>query len=452
MPWQPLPRIAFAVATFPFAAHEPADLPLELGDELYIIEQGGRNGDWFRGYLVAPPSLLAGLTSVKGQTLEARVFSGIFPRSCVEVREVLGEDEEDDDEGLVNGETRSDGYRGSGTPNADGSPRATPLDVQLRKRVSSRQSGKGSRPGSKIKKRQQQQLTNGNTAAALSVDAPRDPNQPKPPAPVPMLKIGDETPTSTSEPLVDEIASCLREWHSTNLHELLLSRQYPLLDKMSALVQNLDLSRRQFLHNVLTTHELSSLREKTVWDLVRGNQVFNGEVIVRDPAARGRVLTGDDSAVEITKLQSMMSLLDERPQPPANENLTLHHLLVDVKAFVGANTESTTLVFFLASKTPGQAAVALSESYIVEVPPSGALTSLKKAGQIRTLFTDLASADIGDLPSTDTELYLVVKIRSTAQVVAGKPGQGAVFLLEMDQTRNLTSLSPQLGASLDEEA
>ena len=83
MTWIALPRIAFAVATYPFAASSPADLPLELGDELYIIEQGGRNGDWFRGYLVAPPSLLAGLTSTKGQTLEARVFSGIFPKSCV---------------------------------------------------------------------------------------------------------------------------------------------------------------------------------------------------------------------------------------------------------------------------------------------------------------------------------------------------------------------------------
>src|ERR1700712_2310819 len=91
MPWQPLPRIAFAVATYPFAAHDTADLPLELGDELYIIEQGGRNGEWYRGYLVAPPSLLAGLTSVKGQTLEARVFSGIFPRCCVEIREELGD-------------------------------------------------------------------------------------------------------------------------------------------------------------------------------------------------------------------------------------------------------------------------------------------------------------------------------------------------------------------------
>ncbi|KAF4617980.1 hypothetical protein G7Y89_g15009 [Cudoniella acicularis] len=40
---------------------------------------------------------------------------------------------------------------------------------------------------------------------------------------------------------------------------------------------------------------------------------------------------------------------------------------------------------------------------------------------MRTLFTDLASADIGDLPAADTELYLVVKVRSTQQVVAGKP-------------------------------
>src|SRR6266487_2723350 len=109
MPWTPLPRIAFAIATHPFQASSVADLPLELGDELYIIEEGGKDAQWFRGYLVAPPSLLAGLTSTKGQTLEARVFSGIFPRSCVEVREVLGEDVESEEQGaaadtLTNGE------------------------------------------------------------------------------------------------------------------------------------------------------------------------------------------------------------------------------------------------------------------------------------------------------------------------------------------------------------
>ncbi|TVY89631.1 Dedicator of cytokinesis protein [Lachnellula willkommii] len=419
MPWSPLPRIAFAVATYPFAASSPADLPLELGDELYIIEQGGRNGDWFRGYLVAPPSLLAGLTSTKGQTLEARVFSGIFPRSCVEVREVLGEDEmeeEDDEEGppLTNGNIVRNRIGSETTAvDSDNSPMGSARSSKSSKKTRFSSEKRTERKGSVRKK----QPVDG----ILAVAQVRDPDAPKPPAPVPMLKIGDETPTSASEPLVDEIASCLREWHSTNLHELLLSRQYPQLERMSSLVQTLDLSRRQFLHNVLTTHEMQSLRERTVWDLVRGNKLFNGEVIVRDPAERGRVLTGEDSAVEITKLQSMMSLLDERPQPPVNERLTLHHLLIDVKAFVGASSEPTTLVFFLASKTPGETATALSESYIVEVPPTGAMTSLAKAGDMRTLFTDLASADIGDLPSTDNELFLVVKIRSTQHVQPGKP-------------------------------
>ncbi|RDW75786.1 hypothetical protein BP5796_06607 [Coleophoma crateriformis] len=408
MPWHPLPRIAFAVATYPFQATSPADLPLELGDELYIIEQGGRDAQWFRGYLVAPPSLLAGLTSVKGQTLEARVFSGIFPRSCVQVREVLGESDEDDDSETerINGITRTS----PDSPLSAGS-HFSPKPLQIKKDY---------RADSKIGKRPKSSKTKSSQNGNLSVVSQRDPNGTKPPAPVPMLKIGDETPTSASEPLVDEIASCLREWHSTNLHEHLLSRQYSLLDKMAGLVQKLDLARRQFLHNVLTTHELQKLREKTVWHLVKGNKMFNGEVIVRDPAERGRVLTGDDSAVEITKLQSMMSLLDGRPTNPV-ERLSLHHLLIDVKAFVGASTEPTTLVFFLAIRNPGSEAVALSENYIIEVPPSGPLINLAKAGQMRTLFTDLSPADVGDVQGANCEIFLVVKVRTTQQITAGKP-------------------------------
>ncbi|ESZ89973.1 hypothetical protein SBOR_9646 [Sclerotinia borealis F-4128] len=418
MPWQPLPRIAFAVATFPFVASSPADLPLELGDELYIIEQGGKDSQWFRGYLVAPPSLLAGLTSIKGQTLEARVFSGIFPTSCVEVREVLGDDEVESPVSAEDG----DGMDGNGSTNgilADKSSSSINGAQNYQPKRSADLNGTNGRPAKK--KRKSQVLMNGSVNG-FSLIAKRKPGAPKPAAPVPMLKIGDETPTSASEPLVDEIASCLREWHSTNLHELLLSRQYHQLDKMSTLVKTLDLSRRQILHNVCTKHELQSLREKTVWDLVRGNKLLNGEVIVRDPAAHGRVLTGDDSAVDVTKLQSMMSLLDEKPQPPVqNENLVLHHLLLDVKAFVGASTGSTTLAFFLATKKPGSAGVALSETYIVEVPPSASLTSMGKSGQMRTLFTDLAANDIGDLPSTESELYLIVKVQSSSQVTAGKP-------------------------------
>nr|CAE75725.1 related to dock180 protein [Neurospora crassa] len=279
MPWQPLPRIAFAVATYPFTASSAADLPLEIGDELYIIEETP-DGNWLRGYL----------------TLEARVFSGIFPRSCVEVRE-----------------------------------------------------------------------------------------------------IGDETPTSAAEPLIDEIASCLREWHSTNLHGLLLSRQYEKLDTLSKLITSLNLSRQQFLHNVLTTWEYDNLREKTVWDLVRVNKLCGGEVIVRDPNARGR------------------------PPTTTPELTALHHLMVDIKMFAGASNESTTLVLYLATKAPGGRVTPLSESYIVDVPAGGQLTNLARTSQMRTLFSDLSSADVGDVQSSKSELLLVVKIRAPQSVVAAKP-------------------------------
>ncbi|KAI1084665.1 hypothetical protein F5B20DRAFT_575987 [Whalleya microplaca] len=402
MPWQPLPRIAFAVATYPFETKVENELPLEIGDDLYIIEETV-DGQWLRGYLLAPPSLLAGLTSVKGQTLEARVFSGIFPRSCVEIREVLGDEEGSSD------------YNGSRQGDEDDVPHLG---------SDSGKSGVGStREQRKSKSAQPPNgtiLGRGQRAIAASELRTRDPNAPKPAAPVPMLRLGDETPTSGAEPLIDEIASCLREWHSTNFHELLLTRQYSKLDKVSQLIQTLDTSRRQFLHNLLTTREYSTLREKTVWDLVRGNKLCGGEVIVRDPHERGRVLTGDDPVVHITKLQSVMSLLDEPPQPQV-ELSALHHLMVDVKSFAGSSNEPTTLVMYLVNKSVGGALTTLSESYMIDVPSGGTMGFLARNTQMRTLFTDLTSADIGDGPSADSELYLIVKVRTPQQINAGKP-------------------------------
>ncbi|KAL6913898.1 hypothetical protein FSST1_011658 [Fusarium sambucinum] len=406
MPWQPLPRIAFAVATFPFPASRPADLPLEIGDELYIIEETP-DGNWLRGYLVAPPSLLAGLTSVKGQTLEARVFSGIFPRSCVEVREMLGEP----DEGEEDDDTASDG------PAVDGDmPRASDSAKSGVTNNSARKSRKeGNRSTTSSSRTPFRELPNG-TLGSLSVPVLRDPDAPRPAAPVPMLKIGDETPTSLSEPLIDEIASCLREWHSTNLHELLLSRQYGRLDQLSQLITNLNLHRQQFLYNVLTAHEYDRLREKTVWDLVRVNKLCGGEVIVRDPEARGRVLTADDCIVKVTKLQSVMSLLDEPPQSTA-ELTALHHLMVDIKGFAGASIEETSLVFYLVSKPAyGQPSV-LSEGFTVRIPAGGTLVNLAKHVQTKTLFTDLSSQDVGDVPSAEAELFLVVKVLASHQII-----------------------------------
>ncbi|RYP83862.1 hypothetical protein DL769_001284 [Monosporascus sp. CRB-8-3] len=394
MPWQPLPRIAFAVATYPFTTEGDNELPLEIGDELYIIEETPDH-QWLRGYLLAPPSLLAGLTSVKGQTLEARVFSGIFPRSCVEIREVLGDDADEnlDDNGSFVG--------------AEGSPRL------------GSDSGKSGVIAHEDDQQGRPKKSNGSSQGAIT-PFKREPGAPKPPAPVPMLKIGDETPTSMSEPLVDEIASCLREWHSTNFHDLLLSRQYSTLEKVAQLIESIDLARRQFLHNLLTTHEYEVLREKTVWNLVKGNKLCGGEVIVRDPKERGRVLTGDDSVVDITRLQSVMSLLEEPPQPHV-EPTALHHLLVDVRSFAGSSNEPSTLVLYLVSRSIGGTLTSLSESYIIDVPSGGTMGHVARNAQMRTLFTDLSSVDIGDVPSADSELFLVVKVLAPQQITLGKP-------------------------------
>ncbi|KAI1984603.1 Deoxycytidine kinase 1 [Ophidiomyces ophidiicola] len=417
MPWKPLPRIAFAVAVYPFQPSSPADLPLELGDELYIIEQGGKDGAWYRGYLVAPPSLLAGLTSVKGQTLEARVFSGIFPKNCVEVREVLGEADKNKENGVtnvevvqVNGNLSPVNGEDADKPNGlkDSSPRKTSqiTVIRLDEDAGKRHSAFPIRSPSLA-------LTPRSTGS-------RGPNAPKPPAPVPMLKIGDETPTSLSEPLVDEIASCLREWHSTNIHELLLARQYNALENMSNIVLELDLARRQLLHNVLTAQERLSLREETVWNLVRGNKTLTGDVIVRDPKQRGRLLIGDDSATELAKLQSEMSMLDGEAKPQV-DTVSLHHVLCEVNGVTGTKAGSVSLALSLWSRTAKGDMKQLAETYSVNIPSAETFASMSQNGSLKTLFTGLNAADIGDSSASDSNLYLVVQVLSheiTRQVQA----------------------------------
>ena len=448
MPWRPLSRIAVAVATYPFAATLPADLPLEIGDDLYIIEQGGKDGLWYRGYLVAPPSLLAGLTSGKGQNLEARVFSGIFPKCCVEIREHLG------DAG-VDGQSHDD-QANRNNPQVEQANGNTPKRQSSvvrrkggRRRESNESFGKieaginGDVNRSMVTptwpaRSPSQHKTDHSNGQALSrklshrsvtssksrvspfpptptIDAARNPNGKRPQAPVPMLKIGDETPTSTLEPLVDEIASCLREWHSKNLHELLLARRYSELDKISDLVIRLNLARRQLLHGVLTSRELSLLREETVWNLVSGNKLLSNEIIVRDPRSNGRLLTSDDSPFDISRLQSTMSLLD-RPPALQHDAVNLYHLMVELKAFAANGLLSPTMSFYLCSKCQEEALKPLSEPFAIDLPSQDVFEKPDSAGKLLTLFTDLTSNDIGDPSRQGTELYLVIKVQASQQV------------------------------------
>jgi hypothetical protein len=221
-----------------------------------------------------------------------------------------------------------------------------------------------------------------------------------------MLKVGDETQTSAQEPLVDEIASCLREWYTSKLHELLLLRHYTELDNMSALVQRLDTSRRQLLHRVLTDQELGALRESTVWDLVNGNKMLCGEVIVRSPSQRGRLLTADDSPIEVTKLQSMMSLLAEKPIIHSDEHMP-HHLLVEFPHPFGDLPSPKTIAAHLFSKGQGGSVSPVSEVHALNISPSN---SSNTEGNMKTLFVDIGSADLGEGAGSGSQLYVAFKV------------------------------------------
>lgn len=421
MPWSPLRRVAFAVCTCPFSPSGPDDLPLQIGDELYLIEEGGATGEWYRGYLLVQPSLLAGLTSSTGESLQKRVFLGIFPAVCVEIREYLGDDSPRQSE-------LRDLQEEAGAPLHDGptahAVRRKPLPVESRTTrvngVMEEQTVAGQSETRVVDHESDRSDVSPDTRSSEAkipspeptrdhVDRPGIGRRQKPPAPVPMLKISDESAMARDEPLVDEIASCLREWQSSKLHELLLDRQYRKLHQMSQLLNRLDSTRKQLLAKVMTDAELEQLREQAVWDLSRGNKLFSGGVIVRSKEHRGRILIAEDSAIEITRLQANMSLLDDKPNQPS-DNKSLYQLFADLKSFASDLNRPTWLELSLYSKRQGQSAKLLSESFAVDLKDQALGSPISFEGSQRTLFTDVAGTDVGEGPNEQSSVFLVVKV------------------------------------------
>lgn len=409
MPWRPLHAVAYAICVHPFRAIHAHDLPLQIGDNIYIIEQGGQNNEWCRGYLVAPPSLLAGLTSDRGQQLEHRVFSGIFPRNCVEVREYLGENKANGQPRASTVEVVNDGDDAVSIHEKRKSQAhyARRLSRALTRKRSATDINKKDRP----------------VLADPTEPMPRDPNAPKPIAPVPLLRVGDDMGQSVEEPLVDEIASCLREWHDARLHELLLSRGYGQLARVQELIKRVDTSRKQLMHDVMTMKELVTLREDTVWDLVAGNKMLNDEVIVRNPTEKGRILTADDSVIEMTKLQANMSILDRPPKPTPDLNMQ-YHIFVDVRNLVGDFGQPAQLQIYLCMKDFGEKPKPVSETFAISLPlpdsPSSDPEELPKV-----LFVNLGATDIG-IGADTSQIYAVFKLLTDEPVRQSLSGQTTI--------------------------
>lgn len=287
-------------------------------------------------------------------------------------------------------------------------------------------------------------------------------NKPLPPRPT--LTSGDDTLSGSAQPIIDEIASALREWHAL-MFQYLAQRDYRLFHAVREYIEVLHLGRRQLLSQTLSSEETVNLRRECVARLVSGNLMQNLDVIVRHPTWGGLVnvdVEGDIdqrswmSAIRMYALQAALAQMDVSPTPntpykmphmngsidysvsaptpiplsaslhsafpelprprghsrligslspssPSQAKAKFYHVFLDLRAFVAspcAPGETAELFFSLYNKADARF---VSEEFCAVLNHNGVLARDPSA-RIRTLFTDLVQSDAQD------PIYLVCKI------------------------------------------
>lgn len=291
------------------------------------------------------------------------------------------------------------------------------------------------------------------------------------------LKSGDDTASGAAQPIIDEIASALREWHALMFHYL-ACRDYKLFHLVREHIEALHFGRRQLLVQTLSSEETTSLRRECVVRLVGGNIVQGLDVIVRHPTW-GALVTVDVegeadhrswvSPVRMYAMQAALAYMNPLSSPslskaslttafdlptpsgplpspltPNPSDLTrlrgtprghgsfsiptptpsgkarFYHVYLDVRAFVASPCspgEFAELYFSLYNKVDGKF---LTEEFCVHLNHNGVLARDPTA-RIKTLFTDLVQSDVQD------PIYLVCRIvRNGAMKMSASPGSDPV--------------------------
>lgn len=277
----------------------------------------------------------------------------------------------------------------------------------------------------------------------------------KPTPPRPSIKSGDDTASGQAQPLVDEIASALREWHAL-LFTYLSRRDYKLFQTVTDHLEALHQGRRQLLSETLSAEETNRLRKACVARLVRGNIAQGLDIIVRHPTW-GALVTVDlddhldvrswTSAVRMYVMQasvaytedplldagllprtcalhglgdlvtpssrdghlstpSMSSMSRSQNVQASRSTVKFYHVYLELKAFVAspcAPGETAELYFSLYSKSGGRF---LTEEFCAILNHNGVLARDSLA-KVRTLFSDLGHQDVQDT------IYLVCRIVRT---------------------------------------
>ena len=279
----------------------------------------------------------------------------------------------------------------------------------------------------------------------------------KPMPPRPSLPPGGETASGVEQPLIDEIASALREWHLL-MFQYLARRDYKLFQIIRGEIEKLHLGRRQLLAKTLSSEETINLRRQCVARLVRGNVMQGLDIIVRHPTWGGLVTVDVEgeldmrswiSAVRMYAMQVSLAYMDVSPsnaseiprlgasidyvpvsgpvpspapsafsdvarsrsqikslgslgtsisQQPARAKF--YHIFLDLRAFVAsicAPGETAELFFNLYDQAESRF---VSEEFCVVLNHNGVLARDPTA-RARTLFTDVLPSDVSGA------LYLV---------------------------------------------
>lgn len=316
----------------------------------------------------------------------------------------------------------------------------------------------------------------------------------KPLPPRPSVKSGDDTASGHDQPIIDEIASALREWHGF-MFQYLAQRDYKLFHLVREHIEALHLGRRQLLAQTLSAEETFNLRRDCVAKLVSGNVVQGLDLIVRhpdwgalvsvhiddevdarcwvsavrmfamqvslaymhtSPDSTKPMLLGSSDLMPLSSLTSpsgstsyeptrprghmrfMSSLANSQPQKSASTKF--FHVFLDLRAFVASPCspgETAELYFSLYNRADR---LFLTEDFCIVLNHNGVLHRDPSA-RIRTLFMDLVQSEVQE------QIYLVCKIVRNGALKIG-PNFGSNTQLdghrqipEMSPTNSSTSLS-----------
>jgi dedicator of cytokinesis protein 3 len=279
------------------------------------------------------------------------------------------------------------------------------------------------------------------------------------------------------QPIIDEIASALREWHSM-MFQYLARRDYKLFHTVREHIEALHLGRRQLLAQTLSAEETVCLRRDCVARLVSGNVVQDLDIIVRHPTW-GALVTVDVegeidprswvSAVRMYAMQTSLAYINvpidnsskltigasefstipiptlaHSAFPEISRNKTIsrqvgslgpyqpdkptaakfYHIFLDLRAFVATPCApgETAELFFSVYKHSEYPRFVTEECYIV-LNHNGVLSRDPNA-RIRSLFIDIAQSDAQD------PLFLVCRIvrngalKMNNTMGSGAPGEG----------------------------